>query len=101
MSIEHILLKDQIYPKETCPKCYATGINRPEYQFLRGMVQRNKYFLGFLWKRKYCAVICFNCKEIIGWESPEDYWPNGVIPKEDYMDALYKLHLAKREHGLH
>lgn len=62
MPIEYLQLKNAPYKKEKCPKC-----GQPFPEFLRGMVQ--------CWWRKllgmeYCAVICHNCKEIIGWEKP-------------------------------
>lgn len=56
-------LKNQPYAKEKCPLC---GIPFPE--FMRGQVQRSKRLLGVLWKRPYCAIICHECKNIIGWE---------------------------------
>ncbi len=62
---EYVALKDAPYALEVCPKC---GTPFPE--FLRGCVQRSKRFLGFLWKRPYCAIICHGCKEIIGYENP-------------------------------
>lgn len=65
MPIECVQLKDEPFSFEKCPKC---GAGWPE--FMRGQVQRSKRFLGFLWKRPYCAVICHKCKNIIGWESP-------------------------------
>ena len=65
MPIEYTLLKNQPYAREICPKC-----NERFPEFMRGQVQRSKRFLGFLWKRDYCAIICHACKEIIGWESP-------------------------------
>jgi len=65
MPIEFKLLEKEPYAIEVCPNC---GQRAPE--FMRGLVQRSKRFLWLLWKRPYCAVICRNCKEIIGWESP-------------------------------
>ncbi len=56
-------LRGKPYIFETCPKC-----GQPFSEFLRGQVQRSPRFLGFLWQRSYCAVICHKCKEIIGWE---------------------------------
>jgi len=62
---EYELLQRKPYAKEECPKC---GELFPE--FMRGLVQRSKrwFFIGL--KRKYCAIICHKCKQIIGWESP-------------------------------
>ena len=65
MPIESKILKSYPYAIEICPKC---GTRFPE--FMRGQVQRSKKFLWILWKRKYCAVICHNCKNIIGYEKP-------------------------------
>lgn len=59
-------LYDLAGPFDVCPECF-TVILEP---FIRGTVQRSKRFLGFLWKRDYCAVICPDCKRVIGWESP-------------------------------
>lgn len=65
MPVEYTLLKDRPRPDGMgkCPKC-SWGHVQP---FMRGMVQsswRRLFGLG------YCAVICDNCKEIIGWERP-------------------------------
>lgn len=65
MPIEYLQLKDKPQPFQHCPKCH-----RPFIEFLRGMVQRSKRWLCFGPKRDYCAVICYNCKQIVGWESP-------------------------------
>ena len=63
MPIEYALLKDKPLAMGKCPKCEARDPN-----FMRGLVQRPKRFLWIFWKRPYCAVICHECKEIIGWE---------------------------------
>lgn len=51
---------------ETCPLCQAA----PFRPFLRGLVQRwpRKWWIGP--RRDYCALICWECKEIVGYESP-------------------------------
>ena len=67
MPVEFTLLEREPHAIEKCPNC---GTLAPE--FMRGLVQRNKRFLGFLWRRPYCAVICHSCQKIIGWESPPD-----------------------------
>ena len=63
MPIEYKLLKNEPYAMEKCPKC-----NQQFPEFMRGMVQSG-------WRKilrlPYCAVICHNCKEIIGWEKPD------------------------------
>lgn len=62
MPLEYDLLKREPYALEQCPKC---GQMFPE--FMRGIVQSPlRKFIGM----KYCAVICHNCKEVIGWERP-------------------------------
>jgi hypothetical protein len=68
MPEECVLLKDAPYNLEQCPLCSTEFPN-----FMRGMVQRRKRFLGFLWKQDYCAIICHGCKNIVGWESPCRY----------------------------
>lgn len=65
MPIECKLLEKEPSAFSRCPFC-----GTPDPMFMRGQVQRSKRFLRFLWKRHYCAVICQECKEIIGWESP-------------------------------
>ena len=66
MPIEVKLLEYQPYAVGKCPNCKK--IFTP---FLRGQVQRSERFLRILWRRPYCAIICYKCKKIIGWESPE------------------------------
>lgn len=53
-----------------CPRCGVSSNG-----FMRGQVQRSRRFLGFLWRRPYCAIICHVCKDIIGHESPPN--PSG------------------------
>ena len=65
MPVEAHILEQYPYPYERCPQCDA-----PFSVFLRGQVQRARRFLGVLWRRPYCAVICRACKEIVGWEEP-------------------------------
>ena len=62
MPIECAQLRNAPYAREKCGEC---GAAFPE--FVRGQVQS--------WWRKlrrlpYCAVICHECKEVIGWEKP-------------------------------
>lgn len=68
MPVECTLLDDAPVWMMNCPKCAATF--RP---FLRGQVQRSPRSL-FSWppfkRRDYCALICWACKDIVGWESP-------------------------------
>lgn len=65
MPIEAELLRHKPEPFRRCPECMCLSRS-----LMRGQVQRSRRFLGFLWKRPYCAVICGACKEIIGWEEP-------------------------------
>lgn len=60
MPIEYELLKDKPYPFSVCPKC-----GKP---FLRGTIQRRKKKWGK--PQPYCALICSQCKEIVGHEEP-------------------------------
>jgi hypothetical protein len=55
---------DKLSPIECCPKCKAT----PFMPFLRGQVQRHprRWLVGP--RRPYCALICWECKEIVGYE---------------------------------
>lgn len=65
MPKEYELLKNAPYVFEKCKTC---GTPFPE--FMRGMVQSNaRKFFGL----PYCAVICHNCKETIGWEQPNKH----------------------------
>lgn len=67
MPIEFLRLRDAQVAMKTCPHCGA--LFRP---FLRGEVQRSP---GPWWRpfwgptRDYCALICWACKDIVGWES--------------------------------
>jgi hypothetical protein len=63
MPIEYMLLKDASVPLDACPKCSAT----PFYPFMRGQVQSawRRFF-----RKPYCCLICWNCKEIVGYENP-------------------------------
>jgi hypothetical protein len=65
MPMETTLLISKPFGIDYCPKCHS-----PFTAFLRGQVQRTPRFLGFLWKRDYCALICYACKAIVGWEHP-------------------------------
>lgn len=53
---------------DKCPKC---GVD-PFTGYMRGLVKRRKRdWLGRK-RRKVWAVICWSCKEIVGWEDPKD-----------------------------
>ena len=66
MPKEYLQLRKQSIPVIRCPNCYVT----PLILFLRGNVQSGwRKFFGL----PYCALICENCKEIVGYEKPERY----------------------------
>lgn len=63
MTIEYVQLKDAPPAKAKCEFHPHAGND-----FMRGQVQVNwRRFFGLA----YCAVICTECKEIIGWEKPK------------------------------
>lgn len=66
MPIEAAMLKDAKERVDHCPQC----ANRPFRSFLRGQVQRPRRFLGCLWRRPYCCIICNCCKTVVGYEDP-------------------------------
>lgn len=70
MPIECVLLANEPVPIKQCPACH----HAPFEPFLRGEVQRSKYTWFGIWpfakKRDYCALICWQCKTIVGYESP-------------------------------
>jgi hypothetical protein len=62
-------------PIERCPRCEA----EPFDPWLRGQVQRERYpwwarLLPRRWRaryaRPYCSLICAECKQLVGHESP-------------------------------
>lgn len=65
MPKEYSILLDLPESLDKCPNC---GVD-PFRSFLRGVVQRSKLF-GF--RKRYCAVICDNCKEIVDYEDPNN-----------------------------
>jgi hypothetical protein len=70
MPIEATLLKDAPYPEVRCPKCG----HFPLEPAMRGVVQRFPWRLALTWpffrRQPYCAIICSECMEIVGYESP-------------------------------
>lgn len=72
MPIEAIELALKPPPLLECPKCGA----RPFEPFMRGQVQKTGFSLLLerwrAWREKremrYCAVICWKCKEIVDYE---------------------------------
>ena len=63
MPIESLWLRDQPPLLAACPLC-----GWPFDQLMRRQVQS-------WWRRllrlPYCAVICRDCKEVVGWEKPQ------------------------------
>ncbi len=63
-------LQNARVPIPRCPEC---GV-RPFEPFMRGMVQRGLFGQLFAWLRReedwrrYCALICWSCKKIVGYE---------------------------------
>ena len=51
-------------PFDRCPLC-----RHRFFPYMRGKVQRRKRTWR-LKRRAYCALICYRCKHIVGWESP-------------------------------
>lgn len=67
MPSEYLLLKNKPVPFAFCPRCG----DAPFEPFLRGQVQRFKRkWLGFGPPQDYCALICYKCKNVVGYESP-------------------------------
>jgi hypothetical protein len=68
--IEVLWLEGTRVPISSCPKCHAN----PFRPFLRGQVQRGAFGMLFAWLRgkpdwrRYCALICWECKDIVGYE---------------------------------
>ena len=67
MPIESRLLEGEPLKFKKCPKCG----NEPFEQIMRGMVQRpkRKFWVGP--KQDYCSIVCADCDEIVGHESPK------------------------------
>jgi hypothetical protein len=69
MPIEVLLLAGKEAPLDECPNCG----DKPFRPFLRGQVQRSSLIetIRAWWQKRkprYCAVICWECKDIVGWE---------------------------------
>ena len=67
MPIESDMLRNQPLDARKCSVCDVSSDG-----MMRGQVQRSKRFMGVLWRRDYCAVICSSCLGTIGWESPRE-----------------------------
>jgi predicted nucleic-acid-binding Zn-ribbon protein len=74
MPKEYSMLKNAPEKFDRCPSCH----NEPFQSFMRGQVQKEKKWL-FIKEREYCAVICKNCKEIVGYEDPHEMMLLGLI----------------------
>jgi len=64
MPAEYLILKDAPSPIASCPKCGE----KPFRPFMRGQVQRWPFRWLFWGRRAYCALICWKCKDIVGYE---------------------------------
>jgi hypothetical protein len=64
MPIECSQLEGTRQPLDKCPRCGAY----PFRAFMRGQVQRWPWKFLLWGKRPYCAVICWECKNIVGYE---------------------------------
>ena len=88
MPAEYDLLKPYPYAREICRKCGG-----PFPEFLRGIVQsRSRKLFGF----PYCAIICHHCKEVIGWEEPNNFnvsiFNKAIKWLIDYLCRLIEKH---------
>jgi len=69
MPVEVTLLDEQPIPFFECPNC---GMIPFRAHIVRGLVQRWKRVWYWPFKiRPYCALICWDCGEIVGWEKPD------------------------------
>ena len=62
-------LQNAPVPLKSCPKCRAF----PFIPVLRGQIQRPKRKWFFGKPQPYCALICWRCKDIVGYEDPNTY----------------------------
>jgi hypothetical protein len=68
MPIEATWLEKAPVPLGKCPHCESV----PFRPFMRGQVQRSMWEWWNIWgkSRAYCALICADCKQIVGYEHP-------------------------------
>jgi hypothetical protein len=64
-SNKYLVLNSLVESYHQCPNCG----HEPFESFMRGLIVRFAWF-GF--RKKIWAVICYKCKDIVGWEDPED-----------------------------
>jgi|SaaInlV_165m_DNA_1040744.scaffolds.fasta_scaffold34537_2 hypothetical protein len=97
MPIEVVQLRGKPVPKRftKCNGCGADPFVMDE--LVRGKIQRCKRKFGFLWKQDYCAVICNNCRDIVGYESPDENWmgqnmrtPQAPLMRAPRSDLYYR-----------
>jgi hypothetical protein len=68
MPVEYTELIDELEPFLTCPVCMRVREEKKPFRaFMRGQVQSR---WRKLLRKPYCAVICSDCKEIVGYEQP-------------------------------
>lgn len=63
MPIEYALLAGEPEPLEFCPQC-----SNPFRAFMRGHVQS---YWRRVFRLPYCCLICWQCKEVVGYERPD------------------------------
>lgn len=86
MPLEALVSSGMAVPLEVCPKC-----GKPFEPFMRGQVTRSPWTFRRWWFRRRAdiwALICWACKEIVGYEAiplpPED---GGELYPEDPSDG--------------
>jgi len=86
MPIESTLLRFEPVPVKTCPACKAKF-----EPFMRGTVQRSRFAWWIGPTRPYCALICSECKNIVGYEQPSERY---MTKADDWKDRGAKLAIA-------
>lgn len=91
MPIEAGALTMQEPPFQKCPQCGA----EPFTPFMRGQLWRCWWWSWAGWKATvwgrpfdYCAVICADCKNVVGWERPHDL--EALMQKYERHQAIQK-----------
>ena len=62
---KYLALISMVESVNQCPNCG----HKPFESFMRGLVVR---FSWFGLRKKNWAIICYKCKQVVGWEDPED-----------------------------